>query len=84
VNRITAEERRSGASFRVVSLADVPAPVGSPEGSEILDNLAAGQTQEDIVASYPPLTLEDVRAAVSYAAELAKERVVDLEPRDAR
>jgi uncharacterized protein (DUF433 family) len=30
------------------------------------------------VASYPPLTLDDVRAAVSYAAELAKERVIPV------
>ncbi len=50
--------------------------------SVILDNLAAGQTPEEIVSSYPPLTLDDVRAAVSYAAELAKERVIELEPRN--
>jgi uncharacterized protein (DUF433 family) len=50
--------------------------------SVILDNLAAGQTPEEVVASYPPLTLDDVRAAVSYAAELARERVIELEPRD--
>ena len=50
--------------------------------SVILDNLAAGQTPEEITASYPPLTLDDVRAAVSYAAELARERVIELEPRD--
>ncbi|MBI3183289.1 MAG: DUF433 domain-containing protein [Myxococcales bacterium] len=51
--------------------------------SVILDNLAAGQTPEEIVASYPPLGLDDVRAAMSYAAELAKERVIHLDPRDA-
>ncbi len=51
--------------------------------SVILDNLAGGQTPEEIAASYPPLTVEDVRAAMSYAAELAKERVIELEPRDA-
>ena len=49
----------------------------------ILDNLAAGQTPEEIAASYPPLTVDDVRAAVGYAAELAKERVIELVPRDA-
>lgn len=34
----------------------------------ILDNLAEGMTPEEIVAEYPPLTIEDVRAAIAYAA----------------
>jgi uncharacterized protein (DUF433 family) len=46
--------------------------------SVILDNLAAGVTPEEIVRSYPPLTVEDLRAAMSYAAELARERVAPL------
>jgi len=46
--------------------------------SVILDNLAAGMTPEEILASYPTLTEEAIRAAVKYAAELAKERVVEL------
>ena len=50
--------------------------------SVVLDNLAAGQTSEEIVRSYPPLTQDDVRAAMSYAAELAKERVIDLDLRE--
>jgi uncharacterized protein (DUF433 family) len=41
--------------------------------SVILDNLAEGLTPEEIVAQYPPLTLENVRAAISYAAALARE-----------
>jgi uncharacterized protein (DUF433 family) len=44
--------------------------------SVVLDNLAAGLKPEEILASYPTLTLEDIQAAVSYAAELARERVV--------
>ena len=40
--------------------------------SVALDNLAAGLTPEEIVASYPTLTVAGVRAAVAYAAELAK------------
>jgi uncharacterized protein (DUF433 family) len=47
--------------------------------SVILDNLAAGQGPEAIVASYPSLSLEDVHAAMQYAAELARERVIPLE-----
>ena len=38
----------------------------------VLDNLAAGRTPADIVADYSSLTLEDVRAAIAYAAELAQ------------
>jgi uncharacterized protein (DUF433 family) len=41
--------------------------------SVILDNLADGLSQEEIVREYPPLTLEDVRAALAYAAVLAGE-----------
>ena len=42
--------------------------------SVILDNLVAGLTAEDIVASYSSLTPEDVQAAVAYATELARAR----------
>ena len=37
--------------------------------SVVLDNLAEGLTAEEIANEYPPLTVEDVRAAVAYAAE---------------
>jgi uncharacterized protein (DUF433 family) len=40
----------------------------------VLENLAAGVTAEEIVGSYPSLTLEDVRASMAYAASLARER----------
>jgi uncharacterized protein (DUF433 family) len=46
--------------------------------SVILDNLAAGLTADEIVASYPSLALEDVRAAIAYAAEIARERILPL------
>ena len=46
--------------------------------SVVLDNLAEGLTPEEVVASYPTLTLDGVRAAIAYAAELTKERVVLL------
>jgi uncharacterized protein (DUF433 family) len=39
----------------------------------ILDNLADGMTPEEIIAEYPPLVVDDVLAAVHYAAELARE-----------
>jgi len=44
----------------------------------ILDNLAVGQSTEDILASYPSLTADSVRAAIAYAAELARERQLPL------
>ena len=44
--------------------------------SVILDNLAAGERAEDILKSYPSLTREDIQAAMQYAAELAKDRVI--------
>lgn len=44
----------------------------------VLDNLAAGLTIADITASYPSLKPEDIQAALSYSAEIARERVVIL------
>ncbi|MGH7767826.1 MAG: DUF433 domain-containing protein [Candidatus Binatia bacterium] len=41
--------------------------------SVILDNLAEGRTPEQIVRDYPPLKIEDVKAAIAYAAELTNE-----------
>jgi uncharacterized protein (DUF433 family) len=45
--------------------------------SVILDNLAAGIPWEEITESYPSLTFQDIQAAVAYAAELTRERVID-------
>ena len=41
----------------------------------ILDALAEGLTPEQIIDHYPHLTLEDIRAALAYAAELSLENV---------
>ena len=46
--------------------------------SVILDNLAAGLPPEEIVASYPSVSREGIQAAVAYAAELARERIIAL------
>lgn len=48
--------------------------------SVILDNLADGESRADILVSYPSLTAADLDAAMAYAAELARERVVPLSP----
>lgn len=48
--------------------------------SVVLDNLASGLSREEILASYPSLHEEDIQAAILYAAELARERIVHLSP----
>jgi uncharacterized protein (DUF433 family) len=45
--------------------------------SVVLDNLASGESAEAIAAAYR-LAPEDIQAALVYAAELAKERVIPL------
>lgn len=44
--------------------------------SVVLDNLAGGADAAEILHLYPSLHAEDVAAAIAYAAELARERVV--------
>lgn len=39
----------------------------------ILDRLADGWSMDDILASYPHISREDVLAAITFAAELFKE-----------
>jgi len=46
--------------------------------SLIVDNLAFGSSEEEILESYPSLTREDIRAALAFAAEMARERYVDI------
>ncbi len=48
--------------------------------SVVLDNLAAGRSVEDVLASYPSLARDDVQAAMHYAAELAREGIVPFLP----
>jgi uncharacterized protein (DUF433 family) len=48
--------------------------------SVILDNLAANVAAEQILRSYPTQRPEDVQAAIAYAADLARERVIPLVP----
>ena len=48
--------------------------------SVILDNRAANIPPEEILKSYPTLRPEDVQAAIAYAADLARERVIPLVP----
>lgn len=49
--------------------------------SLILDFLANGTTMEELLEEYPQLTLEDIRAAIAYGAEMARRegQIVSLE-----
>ncbi len=46
--------------------------------SVVLDNLAAGVRTDELLKSYPTLAPDDVQAALDYAAELARERTIQL------
>jgi uncharacterized protein (DUF433 family) len=46
--------------------------------SVVLDNLAAGLSVDEVLHSYPSLKRESIPAAISYAAELAHERIVPM------
>ena len=44
----------------------------------IVDNLADGVSEADLLAAYPQLRPEDIRAALAYAAEMTRERVIPV------
>ena len=44
----------------------------------VLDDLAAGKSHDEILNGYPELALDDIRAAVAYAAELARDSVLPV------
>lgn len=44
--------------------------------SLILDLLADGLSMEQVLAEYPGIELDDIRACVAYASEMTRERLV--------
>ena len=46
--------------------------------SLILDFLASGMSVDKVLAEYPQLTEEDIRAAMAYGAEMSRERYVEI------
>lgn len=46
--------------------------------SVVLDNLAADVDVDAILRDYPSLTREAIRAAIAYAADLARERILSM------
>jgi len=47
--------------------------------SDVLEYLAAGMTEDEILSDFPYLTREDVRACLAFAAE--RERRIAIPPR---
>ena len=46
--------------------------------SLILDLLASESSTQEILANYPGLTEDDVRACIAYGAEMTRERYLNL------
>ncbi|MHB8901755.1 MAG: DUF433 domain-containing protein [Thermoguttaceae bacterium] len=46
--------------------------------SLVIDNLAEGVSEAELLAAYPQLQPEDIRAALSFAAEMTRERIIPL------
>ena len=46
--------------------------------SLVLDLLAEGTAADEVLAEYPQLTHDDVRAAIAYGAEAARERIIPV------
>jgi uncharacterized protein (DUF433 family) len=46
--------------------------------SLIIENLAGGVSEREIIQTYPTLTLEDIKAALAYAAEVTREHFVPI------
>jgi uncharacterized protein (DUF433 family) len=46
--------------------------------SLIVDNLAEGVPEQEILAAYPQLTREDILAALAFAAEMTRERIIPV------
>jgi uncharacterized protein (DUF433 family) len=44
----------------------------------IVDNLAEGVSEDELLKAYPQLTRDDIRAALAFAAEMTRERVLPI------
>jgi len=51
--------------------------------SLLLDRLADGESEAELLADYPQLAPDDIRAALAYGAEMARERVIPAETKAA-
>ncbi len=46
--------------------------------SLIVDNLSEGVSEDELLAAYPSLCREDIRAALAFAAEMTRDRVIPV------
>ncbi|MBU1706909.1 DUF433 domain-containing protein [bacterium] len=46
--------------------------------SLILDFLASGMTDSEVMAEYPQLTEDDIHAAIAYGAEMSRQQYVEI------
>ena len=46
----------------------------------VLGLLASGATEKEILADYPDLEPDDIKACLSYATWLTREREIELQP----
>lgn len=46
--------------------------------SLIVDNLAENVSESELLAAYPQLTPTDIRAALAFAAEMTRERIIPI------
>ena len=46
--------------------------------SLILDFLASGTSDKEIIKEYPQLCAKDIQAAIAYGAEVARERIIPV------
>jgi uncharacterized protein (DUF433 family) len=46
--------------------------------SLLLDRIADGESEAELLADYPQLSSDDIRAAIAYGAEMSRERVIPI------
>ena len=46
--------------------------------SPIVDNLAEGVPESELLVAYPQLETEDIRAALAFAAEMTRGRIIPI------
>lgn len=44
----------------------------------VLDFLASGMAEAEVLAEYPSLTRQDLLAAIAYGAEMSRERILPI------
>ena len=72
VDRITVNPRQMGG---VPCIRGLRIPVATVVGM-----IANGMTADEVVAELPPLELEDVAAALRFAADAVADREIPLQP----